>query len=283
MGKIRVKTIGIEEDEKEQQKKAKAKAEAKRIEAAKKAGAEKKEEETEDKPEKTDSSPTQQSSKPKEEKKETKTKKEKFTKVKTKSKTYQKVASEIDKNKKYSLTDAVSILPKLQRTKFDETVELHINTNSKGVSGSMTLPHGTGKDRKIEIVDQSSDPKHVEEVIKNIESGKIDFDVLIATPDTMPLLARVARFLGPKGMMPNPKSGTISPKPTDAAKKFEGGQISFKTESKFPIIHLSIGKVSFGDKKLAANAEAVLKAVQEKNIKDITLKSTMSPGIKISI
>ncbi len=117
--------------------------------------------------------------------------------------------------------------------------------------------------------------------MKKVETGKIDFDILIAAPDAMPKLARVARFLGPRGLMPNPKNGTVTPKPQEVAKKFEAGQINFKTEAKSPILHLSVGKVSFGNKKLADNIQAALTAVQPKNIKNITLKSTMSPGIKI--
>ena len=97
----------------------------------------------------------------------------------------------------------------------------------------------------------------------------------------MPKLARVAKFLGPRGLMPNPKNGTISPKPQEVAKKYEGGQVNFKTESKFPLLHLSVGKVSFGGDKLAENIKVALQSVQVKNIRSATLKSTMSPGIKI--
>ncbi|MBU4017528.1 50S ribosomal protein L1, partial [Patescibacteria group bacterium] len=164
---------------------------------------------------------------------------------------------------------------------FDETVELHINTIEKGISGNFSLPHGTGKQIKIEILNQAENPKHVEEIVKKVETGKIDFDLLIATPDTMPRLARVARFLGPRGLMPNPKNGTITTKPDEIAKKFRGGQLNFKTEAKFPILHLIVGKVSFGEKKLTDNIRTVITAVQIKNIKNITLKSTMSPAIKV--
>ena len=172
---------------------------------------------------------------------------------------------------------------KLKAAKLDETVELHINTLEQGVSGSFILPHGTGKQIRIEIANQTEDPKHVEEIIKKVETGKIDFDVLIATPDAMQKLARVARVLGPRGLMPNPKSGTVTPKPNEVAKKYAGGQINFKTEAKFPILHLSIGKISFGDKKLKENIVTAIAAVQTKNIKNVTLKSTMSPAIKIEV
>jgi large subunit ribosomal protein L1 len=302
VGKIRVKTIGLEEDEKEQKKKAAQRQEKKRAKEAQKQ-AEKVEAASEtsgvdpeaegrrspsmtapktvsgeSKEEKAEVSPTESDSEPKK-----KTKKEKFKKIRTRSKSYQEGAAKIDKAKQYNLKEAISLLKDIKRAKFDETVELHINTNEKGVSGSLTLPHGTGKQMKVEIADQAKDPKKLEELIKKIEAGQIDFDILIATPDSMSHLARVARFLGPKGLMPNPKSGTVHPKPDEAAKKFEGGQMNFKTEAKAPVIHMSIGKLSFEENKLEDNAKAFLTAVQTKNIKSVTLKSTMSPGIKLSI
>jgi large subunit ribosomal protein L1 len=300
MGKVRVKTIGIEEDEKEQKKKAKERAEAKRIEAAKKLGQETKAEAeaeaekrqavgepkeklseqpiTKAQPDSTEGNKTEENveKKPK--------KKEKFAKKgKVRSKTYTDSAKMVDKNKKYTLAEALTLLPKLKRTKFDETVELHINTHEKGVSGSLTLPHGTGKTMKVEIADYAADPKHLEELVKKIEGGQINFDILIATPDSMVHLAKVAKHLGPRGLMPNPKNGTVHPKPEEAAKKFAGGQINFKTEAKAPIIHITVGKVSFGQHQLNDNINAIFKAVKAQNIKNVTLKSTMSPGIKITV
>lgn len=286
MGKIRVKTIGIEEDEKEQKKKAKERAEAKRVEAAKKLGQAAKDsgeqKEPKAKPEETTDTET-----PKTEAKETK--KPKVSKYKTSKKaqphssSYLAMAKQIDKNKKYTLSDAIKILTSGKKSKFDETVEMHINTLERGVSGSLSLPHGTGKTSKIEIADYTADSKHVEELIKKVSGGVVDFDILVASPETMSHLAKIARVLGPKGLMPNPKNGTISPKPKEAAKKFEGGQINFKTEAKFPIIHLTVGKLSFEEKKLIDNIKALTQAVKTANIKSVTLKSTMSPGIKIQI
>jgi large subunit ribosomal protein L1 len=293
MGKIRVKTIGIEEDEKDQKKKAKERAEAKRIEAAKKAGQEAKaaEEALDDATAsnatgagKAKDAQEKETTVRTEAKTEKKTKKDKFKSKKAPhSKSYVATASLVDRNKTYTLAEALEILPKLKRAKFDETVELHINTSEKGVSGSLTLPHGTGKQSKIEIADHAKDPKKLEELVKKIESGQIDFDILIATPDSMMHLARVAKYLGPRGLMPNPKNGTVHPKPEEAAKKFAGGQINFKTEPKAPVMHLSVGKLSFGEKKLEDNITALIKAVQVKNIKSATLKSTMSPGIKLMV
>jgi len=291
MGKIRIKTIGDEELEKVDAKKAQARAEAKKAreeaesrraeaEGAKenenvKASEEKAEAQTEVKAEE------KQEEKPEKEAKKDKKEYKKATVKKHKSASYQKVATLIDKSKTYKLADALPLLEKLKRAKFDETVELHINTIEKGISGSLTLPHGTGKSTKVIIANATTDPKGVEDLVKAIEGGKIDFDVLIATPDSMPKLARVARVLGPRGLMPNPKNGTVTPKPDEVAKKFEGGQFNFKTEAKFPILHLSVGKLSFGDEKLSDNIKTAVKAVKTKNIKSMTLKSTMSPGIKI--
>jgi len=275
MGKIRVKTIGDESQEKKEKQKAQKRAQAKKEIEEKKVSSEN-----------TESISTTEKTELKTESKETSSK----TKLKTHQKNkksqkhsgkYLTVAKLVEKNKKYTLSEALEILPKLKLAKFDETVELHINTNDKGISGNVTLPHGTGKELKIEILNFSKDPKHVDQAVKEIESGKINFDVLIATPDSMPRIARVAKFLGPRGLMPNPKNGTVTPKPEEVAKKFQGGQINFKTEAKFPILHLSVGKLSFGDKKLSDNIKACLSAVENKNIRNITIKSTMSPGIKL--
>jgi len=272
MGKIRVKTIGDEEQEQKDKLKAEKRAEAKK-QAQKAAGVD-----VEEKEKTAETEVATSESKPEKGKgyiKQAASKKQK------RSQKYLEVVAQVDKMKKYSLNDALTLLEKLKIAKFDETVELHINTLEKGISGNVTLPHGTGKEVRVEIANATTDPKHVDDLVKAIESGKIEFDVLIATPDAMPKLARVARVLGPRGLMPNPKNGTVSPKPDEVAKKFAGGQINFKTEAKFPLLHMSVGKVSFGDKKLAENIKAAVAAIKSKNIKNVTLKSTMSPGIKL--
>jgi len=281
MGKIRVKTIGIEEEEDKEKKKLKERNDAKKAEAAKKHAENDMQKGTEET--KTTQEVTEKKVEEKTDKKKKTSKYKTSKKKKAHSDSYLATAKLIEETKKYNLADALKILQKVKRVKFDETVELHINTLEKGVSGNLTLPHGTGKKARIEIADHTADPKHVEELIKKITGGQVDFDILIATPETMSHLAKVARFLGPRGLMPNPKNGTISPKPKDASKKFEGGQINFKTEPKFPIIHLSVGKLSFEEKKLVENINAILGAVKTKNIKSVTLKSTMSPGIKITV
>ena len=191
------------------------------------------------------------------------------------SEKYEKLLEEVDREKIYALKEALELLGNLQRKSFDETVELHINTTATGISGQITLPHGTGKTTRVAIAD--------DKLIAEIEKGIIDFDVLVAEPAMMTKLARVAKVLGPRGLMPNPKNGTITAKPEEAAKKYAGGQINFKTEAKAPIMHLTVGKVSFGPAKLTENIEALITAIKKANIMNVTLKSTMSPGLKIKI
>lgn len=199
------------------------------------------------------------------------------------SKRYKTVAAMVDKKKQYKLSEALELLPRLKLAKFDETVELHINTTEPGLTGQLNLPHGTGKKMRVAIADPSaaSGQAQIDELIKNIEKGIIDFDVLIAHPAAMPKLAKVAKVLGPKGLMPNPKNGTITANPETEVKKYEGGQMSYKTETKLPVVHLTVGKISFGEKKLSENIKIVFAAIQTEKIKNATLKSTMSPGIRI--
>lgn len=284
MGKIRVKTLGIEDIEK--QEKIRQLAERKKRKEAKKLtkvpglkGGEKvvAVEPSEEELKKTEAIEKKEVVVP-----ETPKKKETAKKAKrAHSQKYQTIAKLIDRNKIYTLKEALALLPKLGLAKFDETVELHINTIEKGISGNLTLPHGTGKKTKVVIANPVKEPKEFEGLLKKVESGKIDFDILIATPEAMPKLARIAKFLGPRGLMPNIKNGTISKNPEDLAEKYEAGQISFKTESAFPIIHLTVGKVSFGEEKLLENIKTVFGVLPTNKIQKVVLKSTMSPGIKI--
>lgn len=173
------------------------------------------------------------------------------------------------------LDKGIESLRKFKKSGFDETVELHINTKEKGISGTVQLPHGTGKKLRIAVADDA--------VIEEVAAGKINFDVLVANPAMMPKLARVAKILGPRGLMPNPKNGTISPNTDEAVKKLSAGQIGFKTESGAPLIHISVGKLSFEDKQLSDNISTVLSAIGTAKIASITLKSTMSPAVKIAV
>jgi len=191
------------------------------------------------------------------------------------SKSYQKAFATLDRSKKYNLPDALIMLSKLKRSTFDETVELHINTIEMGISGNITLPHGTGKQVKVAIAD--------DDILAKVAAGKIEFDILLANPEMMPKLARVAKILGPKGLMPNPKNGTLVKDPEKAAEGFKKGQINFRTELKAPIMHLTVGRMSFGDKKLTENIKTLIEAIKKEKIRNVTLKSTMSPGIKLEI
>ncbi len=251
MGKIRIKELGDEEKELEEKKKAEEKREAK------------KEEESSD----IEVNPT-------EEVKEKKTKKEKFAKKKQRSANYSSKLMEIDKNKVYSLDEALELLRKVKLAKFDETVELHINT-TQSLNASVKLPHGTGKETVVRIADDA--------LLAEVEGGKINFDVLIADPSMMPKLAKVAKVLGPRGLMPNPKAGTISDNPEEAMKKFQGGQMSFKTEAKAPIVHISVGKASFKDDQLKDNIKMIIQTIRRDRIKKVVIKSTMSPAIRLQV
>lgn len=284
MGKIRVKTLGDEEQE------AKDKADAERKRAARLASAERSDggqekkaredseqsNETEDQPQTSAPEAQSPSSEIEAKAKPRKDKKAKFAKkANNRSANYKSKAMEVDKTRTYPLSEALELLKKINLAKFDETVELHINTVEAGINGTVKLPHGTGKELRIAVVN--------DEVLAEVESGKINFDILIAEPSSMPKLARVAKVLGPRGLMPNPKNGTISDNPQEAMKKFQGGQISFKTESKIPIIHVSVGKMSFGDEKLTENIQAFIGAVKKSRISKVVLKSTMSPAIKLAV
>lgn len=262
MGKIRVKALGDETLEELEKQEAKKRKETKKAEKAQDVSMD---ETPVLKPEKQ-----QQTSKPKAE-----NKKQKTEKKSSHSKKYQTVAAKVDKQKTYSLAEALYLLPQLTIARFDETVELHVNTLEPGISGSVTLPHGTGKKVRVAIAN--------DEVIAAIEKGSITFDVLVTEPHMMPKLAKVARILGPRGLMPNPKNGTVTAKPEEVAKKFAGGQVNYKTEAKLPLLHLAVGKVSFGKDKLEENITVAVKAIGKNKIKNITLKSTMSPGIKINV
>jgi large subunit ribosomal protein L1 len=274
MGKIRVKAFGDEELEQKQKEEEQKRKEAK-IAAAKSGAAELEQTESSEIPEGNAVS----EGTPKAEGKLNAVKSRKAGKAKDQkafhSEKYEQLSEEVDKTKTYVLKDALELLEKLQRKSFDETVELHLNMISTGISGQITLPHGTGKVTRVAIAD--------EKLIAEIEKGIINFDVLVAEPMMMAKLARVAKVLGPRGLMPNPKNGTITPKPEEVAKKYAGGQMNFKTETKAPIMHLTVGKVSFGPAKLTDNIDALIAAIKKTNIVNATLKSTMSPGLKIKI
>ena len=203
-------------------------------------------------------------------------KKAKFAKEKKiPSKRYKENASLVAKKTMYPFNTAVEMLKKFKTSKFDETVELHINLKEKGINGALSLPHGTGKKRVIKIAD--------DETIAAIEKGTIDFDVLVAHPSMMPKLAKVARVLGPRGLMPNPKNGTVTPNVDAMVEKLSGGLVNFKSESDAPIIHMSVGKISFTEPQIKENVAAAIEAIKIQNITKVTMKSTMSPSLQIQL
>jgi len=202
-------------------------------------------------------------------------------KARVRSKRYIEAASLVDKTKTYPLGDAVSLVKKTSLTKFDGSVELHVNLNpaslgeKKDMRGSVSLPHGTGKQVRVFIADDT--------IIADVAEGKINFDILVASPSMMPRLAKVARILGPKGLMPNPKTGTVTEDTAKRAKELSTGKVNFKTEPDQPLIHLLVGKVSFDSKKLEENVDAILDAVGRGKIAKATLSATMGPGVKVAV
>ena len=201
------------------------------------------------------------------------TDKKKARKIKVRSKKYKEAKAQVDKNKLYPVNEAIEIVKKCSYSKFDGTMELHIVVKKGNLSVQATLPHATGKVKKVEIAN--------EKTLDNLKKGKVDFDILLATADMMPKLVPFAKLLGPKGLMPNPKKGTII-KSTKDAEKFSGNAVTIKTEKSQPVIHTIIGKVSQNDTELKENIEAVLTAISKKQILKTYLKSTMSPSVKMS-
>lgn len=259
MGKVKTRILGLEEVEEAQKKEQKEKAAQKKLEKKKEVKEEAKVEEVKE----------EKKTEPKKEKKAVK------VEARVRGKKYQKVVKMADKNKAYSLTEAVKLVREMKTAKFDETVELHFNVDETGLKGEVTLPHSTGRAVKVAVVD--------DKLLEKLEAGKIDFDILVTHPSFMPKLAKFAKVLGPKGLMPNPKAGTISPKPEELVKKFSGGTMRWKTEPKFPLVHQMIGKASMEDKNLVENAQAFVEAVGTKHILKAFMKSTMSPSLKLDL
>ncbi len=293
MGKIRSAVMGDEKSEKEAKRKAQARRDTKKAKKAKVAGVGLKGGERTAVVEGTDIKPEFKKLVEKVEKGEStkekglpagkagKSTKEKEVKTKQRSKRYKEMRGMVDKSKLYPVKDAVDLMKKTQYASFDGTVELHVNLDTKNITGDknfrgiMRLPHGTGKEVRVAIADDT--------VLSDIEKGTINFDILIAHPSIMPKLAKYAKLLGPRGLMPNPKNGTVSPEPEKKAKEMAGGQVNYKSEPNNPIIHLSIGKVSFDNKKIAENIKAVIDTIGASKISKLTLTSTMGPGIKVEI
>lgn len=191
-------------------------------------------------------------------------------------KKYRLMTKSIKKGELYSLEDAVTLLTKLAEKSKLKTVELTLNTIDTGLRGELKLPHSTGKEVKIEIFS--------DKLAAEIEKGKINFSILLATPADMPKLARLAKVLGPKGLMPNPKSGTVTENPEKRmAELTAGGTLPYKTEAKFPIIHLSLGKITQDKKDLVENLAEALRSIGVTKIKSAYLACTHTPSLKLHL
>ncbi|WP_299481519.1 50S ribosomal protein L1 [uncultured Roseibium sp.] len=212
----------------------------------------------------------------------------------------------IDRNKLYSLDEAVGLVKGRSKTKFDETVEVAINLGvdprhaDQMVRGVCVLPNGTGKNVRVAVFargDKADEAKAAgadivgaEELVQEVQGGKIDFDRCIATPDMMPLVGRLGKVLGPRGLMPNPKVGTVTPDVTAAVNDAKGGAVQFRVE-KAGIVHAGVGKVSFSEEAITQNVKALVDAVQKAKpsgakgsyLKRIAVSSTMGPGVKIDL
>lgn len=205
---------------------------------------------------------------------ETKKKKAVTTKKPRRSKKYVSARSFVDKTKQYELGEAVALVKKTSYSKFAGTVTADMVVKEVGEQVALTFPHSTGKTARVAIADDA--------LIEQIANGVIDFDVLLATPAFVPKLAKHAKVLGPKGLMPNPKNGTITQQPEARKKELEGGKITIKSERKAPLVHVAVGKTDMADEQLVANVQALITAMDFR-LKKLTLSATMGPSVKVKL
>jgi len=222
------------------------------------------------------------------------------------SKKSKKLAAAVDRDKLYAVSDAIALIKEHATAKFDETIEVALNLGvdprhaDQMVRGVVSLPKGTGKTVRVAVFAKDAkadearaagaDVVGAEDLIDAITNGNIDFDRCIATPDMMGMVGRVAKILGPKGMMPNPKLGTVTPNVGQAVKDAKGGQVEYRVE-KAGIIHSGIGKASFSAEDLRANFDALVDAVikakpsgaKGKYLRKAAISSSMGPGIKLDV
>ena len=220
-------------------------------------------------------------------------------------KKYVESAKLVDSNALYDVAEALDLAIKTGKAKFDETVEVHVRLGVDGrhadqqVRGAVVLPNGTGKtvralvfakgDKVQAALDAGADYAGAEELVAKIQGGWMDFDVVIASPDMMGVVGRLGKVLGPRGLMPNPKAGTVTPDVAKAVTEAKAGKIEYRLD-KTNIIHCPIGKVSFGVEKLQENFDALLGAIvrakpaaaKGQYVKSCTVASTMGPGVKIN-
>ena len=220
-------------------------------------------------------------------------------------KKYLEAAKAVDRSIQYDPADAISTVKKLATAKFDETIEVHIKTGCDGrhadqqIRGAVVLPHGTGKQVRVlvfakgakadEAVAAGAEFVGAEELIPRIQNdGWFDYDVVVATPDMMGVVGRLGRVLGPKGLMPNPKAGTVTMDVTKAVKEIKAGKIEYRLD-KTNIIHVPIGKASFTEEQLSDNFQTLIGAINKAKpatlkgqyLKSVTLAPTMGPGVKV--
>ena len=215
-------------------------------------------------------------------------------------------AEKIDKNIKYSINDALSLVKDCASAKFDETVEVSINLgidskkSDQNVRGSVVLPNGTGKSVRIAVFTQGDNAKKatdagadsvgMEDLMKTMQDGDLNYDVVIASPDAMGVVGRLGQVLGPRGLMPNPKVGTVTPDVETAVKNAKSGQVQYRND-KAGIIHAGIGKASFDVKALEENIKALIEALKKAKpssakgtfLKKMSVSSTMGPGLGVDI
>ena len=221
-------------------------------------------------------------------------------------KKYLEAAKAVDRSIQYDPADAISTVKKLATAKFDETIEVHIKTGCDGrhadqqIRGAVVLPHGTGKQVRVlvfakgakadEAVAAGAEFVGAEELIPRIQNdGWFDYDVVVATPDMMGVVGRLGRVLGPKGLMPNPKAGTVTMDVTKAVKEIKAGKIAYRLD-KTNIIHVPIGKASFTEEQLSDNFQTLIGAINKAKpatlkgqyLKSVTLAPTMGPGVKVN-
>lgn len=191
---------------------------------------------------------------------------------------YQRALEKVDTKKIYSVEEGIKSIKESSYAKFDASIDLQIKLlpakkkEQIALRGTIKLPAGATKTKKIVVASDST--------LSELEKGKINFDMLLATPETMPKLAKYAKTLGPKGLMPSPKSGTVTSNPEETLKELQSGLVEYKTDA-HGIIHLPVGKKSWSDDKIKENIETVLRVLPAKQISTITLSATMSPGIRI--
>lgn len=223
-----------------------------------------------------------------------------------KGKTFQVALAKVDRNQRYALEDSLRLAKETARAKFDETVELAIRLGvdprqaDQNLRGTVSLPHGLGKvvrvlafakgEKEKEAQDAGADFVGSDELIKKIGDGWFDFDKTVATPDMMAAVGRIGKVLGPRGLMPNPKTGTVSMDIGKAVKEIKAGKLEFRVD-KAGIVHVPVGKASFGAEQLIDNAKAVLQSILRAKpasakgnyVKGVTVATTMGPGIKIDL